>query len=135
MAYQSILQVTARNYASDIMRGAPKFARFVPLTGGFAYTFVYPQYGRPKIGIIYAPYADGEVYMDSKSYDWVGVKIGNQYGWVNLREVDVRDVPVLEVAVMTVQVDELPEVLEVEAEVVTDEVEEIKPKQTKPKSK
>lgn len=132
MAYNQILQVTARNYASDIMRGKPRFARFVPVTG-FAYTFVYPQYGRPKIGIIYAPYADGEVYLDSKSYDWVGVKIGNQYGWVNTREVSVELQPEVVVDEPLEPLEPL-EVLEVEAEAVTDEVEEIKPKRGKAKS-
>lgn len=93
MSYQPILQVTARNYASMIMQGAPTNAVFKPLNGQYAYTYVYPQRNRPKVGILYAPEAVGEVYYASKSYGWLGVKIGNQYGWVHTDDMLIEPIP------------------------------------------
>jgi len=92
MSYQPILQVTARNYASTILQGAPTRATFKPLNGQLAYSYVYPQRNRPKVGVVYAPSAEGEVYYQSKSYDWLGVKIGNQYGWVSTQDMLIEPI-------------------------------------------
>jgi uncharacterized protein YraI len=79
-----------------IMRGAPTNATFAPLNGRLAYTYVYPQRNRPKVGIVYAPGVEGEVYYASASYDWLGVKIGNQYGWVHTSDMQITPMPVFE---------------------------------------
>lgn len=83
MSYQPILQVAARNYARDIIQGEPKTATLRPANGQFAYVFNYPTRGRPRIGVVYAPGVLADVYFGSRSYKWLGVKIGNQYGWVS----------------------------------------------------
>lgn len=87
MSYQPILQVAARNYARDIIQGEPVKVNLLPVNGQFGYVFNYPTYGRPRIGIVYAPGTDAETFPASKTYDWVGVRVnGKQYGWVSTKD-------------------------------------------------
>lgn len=103
MSYQPILQVAARNYARDIIQGEPTKVELQPLNGQFAYVFNYPTYGRPRIGIVYAPGTDAEVFYASKSYSWYGVRVnGKQYGWISTKDFQIVEVqePLPEVEVV-----------------------------------
>lgn len=95
MSYNPILQVSARNYARDIIKGEPTKVLLKPTNGQFAYVYNYPQYNRPKVGIVYVPNVEAEVFFTSKIYNWYGVRIGRQYGWVNTKDflIEVIDEP------------------------------------------
>lgn len=94
MSYQPILQVAARNYARDIIQGEPVNVMLRPINGQFGYVFNYPTYGRPRIGIVYAPGVDAEAFYASKTYGWVGVRVnGKQYGWVSMNDFMLEEAP------------------------------------------